>query len=218
MMIYRGEGFFSFFFFLPALPLHLSLSLSLPNFYSIRDSTRKLLSSPSNFFRKLEKANDTFESVETSGGLVGGFRAKKCEEWREQHHPGDDGSKVGCPADRKPIIHLNTKPERCTWLKLALFPFLSSPRFPPRLHLLRTVSPRSRFFRFSNDDFRFPFRVVFVQEYSRSLPLPPCYKHIMTNRTKRRIPTVTLSTLSPFTYRDRWIASNMVVVVVVVVD
>lgn len=131
MMIYRGEGFFSFFFFLPSLPLHLSLSLSLPNFYSIRDSTRKLLSSPSNFFRKLEKANDTFESVETSGGLVGGFRAKKCEEWREQHHPGDDGSKVGCPADRKPIIHLNTKPERCTWLKLALFPFLSSPRFPP---------------------------------------------------------------------------------------
>lgn len=215
MMIYRGEGFFSFFFFLPSLPLHLSLC---PIF--TRFATRLVNFSPphriSSENSKKRTTRSNGESVETSGGFVGGFRAKKCEEWREQHHPGDDGSKVGCPADRKPIIHLNTKPERCTWLKLALFPFLSSPRFPPRLHLLRTVSPRSRFFRFSNDDFRFPFRVVFVQEYSRSLP--PCYKHIMTNRTKRRIPTVTLSTLSPFTYRDRWIASNMVVVVVVVVD
>lgn len=43
---------------------------------------------------------------------------------------------VGCPADRhgKPIIHLNTKPERCMWLKLMLFlPLLKLSR---RGHLL----------------------------------------------------------------------------------
>lgn len=136
----------------------------------IQFATRKLSSLPrisSGFYWKKRDVDGT-ESVKTSSvsDSLAGFARKsaRLEEWREQHHPGDDALlKVGWPADRKPIIHLNTKPERCTWLKLALFPLLSSPRsvrartftepFPfPRL--------RSRFLFLENVDFRFPFFVL----------------------------------------------------------
>lgn len=50
---------------------------------------------------------------------------------------------VGCPAGRhgKPIIHLNTKPERCMWLKLMLFLPLLKLSVSPSLGLFPAPSP-----------------------------------------------------------------------------